>query len=100
MWIKFTYLLRAFESTGYLIRMIIEVIKDMLPFLIVLVFACIAFADATFSVSNGQVFENEGWTTEEERWDDRRFLDDFETSFKFVYLLTLGEFQYNDIDSA
>lgn len=53
MWFKFLYFLRIFKSTGYLIRMIIEVIFDMKVFFIVLVIVLCAFGDAFLSLSNG-----------------------------------------------
>jgi len=36
MWLKLLYFLRIFEHTGYLIRMIIEVVADMRFFLLIL----------------------------------------------------------------
>lgn len=51
MWFKLLYFLRIFKETGYLIRMIIEVIKDMQVFFIVLVIVLCAFADAYLSLS-------------------------------------------------
>jgi len=53
MWFKFLYFLRIFKSTGYLIRMIMEVVVDMKVFFIVLIIVLCAFADAFFSISNG-----------------------------------------------
>ena len=51
MWLKVLYFMRIFRSFSYLIRMIISVVKDMIPFLTVLLFAMIAFADAFYAVS-------------------------------------------------
>ena len=51
MWFKFLYFLRIFKQTGYLIRMITEVIKDMKIFIFVLLIVIIGFADAFMSLS-------------------------------------------------
>jgi hypothetical protein len=51
MWLKVLYFMRIFRSFSYLIRMIISVVKDMIPFLTVLLFAMIAFADAFYAIS-------------------------------------------------
>jgi len=51
MWLKVLYFMRVFKKFSYLIRMIINVVKDMIPFLTVLLFAMIAFADAFYAVS-------------------------------------------------
>lgn len=54
-WFKFFYFLRIFGSTGYYIRMIVDVIKDMVAFLLILLIAIVAFADTflALSMSNG-----------------------------------------------
>jgi hypothetical protein len=52
MWLKFLYFLRIFKSTGYLIRMIVDVIADMQVFLLVLLLVIIAFSDALYSLSS------------------------------------------------
>jgi hypothetical protein len=53
-WLKLLYFLRIFENTGYLIRIITEVVASMKYFLFILLIAIVAFADAIrqFSTSN------------------------------------------------
>jgi hypothetical protein len=51
MWFKFLYFLRIFKSTGYLIRMIFEVIKDMRNFFLVLLITIAAFGDSFLRIS-------------------------------------------------
>lgn len=51
MWIKLLYFLRIFKSTGYLIRLIVEVVSDMGIFLLVLLITLTAFGDAMLRLS-------------------------------------------------
>jgi hypothetical protein len=44
--------MRIFDSTGYLIRIIIQVIIDMRHFLLVLLLTFVAFGDAIRSISD------------------------------------------------
>jgi len=53
MWMKFLYFLRIFKETGYLIRMIIEVIKDMRNFFLVLLITVAAFGDSFSTIALG-----------------------------------------------
>ncbi len=53
MWIKFLQALRIFKSTGYLIRMIVEVIYDMGIFLFILLVTLCAFGDTFLRLSLG-----------------------------------------------
>jgi hypothetical protein len=46
MWLKFLYFLRIFQKTGYLIRIIVEVVIDMRHFLLILLLTIIAIGDA------------------------------------------------------
>jgi hypothetical protein len=46
MWTKFLYFLRIYESTGYLVRMIMQVIYDMKVFLFLLLLTVVAFGDS------------------------------------------------------
>lgn len=45
-WLKLLYFLRIFKATGYYIRTIVEVIKDMRYFLMMLLLTFIAFGDS------------------------------------------------------
>lgn len=50
-WCKGLYYLRPFQFTGYLIRMIVEVMHDMLAFLFVLTIVVLGYADAFSSMN-------------------------------------------------
>ncbi|CDW78106.1 wd-40 repeat protein [Stylonychia lemnae] len=56
MWAKLLYFLRIFKQTGYLIRMLTEVISSMRVFLVVLCIVMIAFGEAflRFSEMSGE----------------------------------------------
>jgi hypothetical protein len=51
-WLKFLYFLRIFSHTGYLIRIIIDVMDDMKYFLLILLLTITAFGDAMYQVSS------------------------------------------------
>ena len=86
MWFKFLYFLRIFKNTGYLIRMIIEVCKDMMVFFIVLSVTIAAFGDAFLRIS----MANED--TQDESGNDLRFTTSFVDSVIFTYRMVLGDF--------
>ena len=46
MWIKFMYFLRLFKGSGYLMRMIVTVIRDMGTLLLFLLIGMVTFSDA------------------------------------------------------
>jgi len=81
MWFKFLYFLRIFKKTGYLIRMIIEVIIDMKVFFIVLMIVLCAFADAFLSLSTANV-------DEEIQFAGNNFL----SALLFSFRTSLGDF--------
>jgi hypothetical protein len=77
-WLKFLYFLRIFDSTGYLIRIIIEVIIDMRHFLALLLLTFIAFGHAMYMISLG---------------NEEPFIEgDFFYSIFYTYRMTLGDF--------
>jgi hypothetical protein len=53
MWLKLLYIMRIFKKTGYLIRMIVEVMKDMRVFLLLLLITILAFGDSFLRLSLG-----------------------------------------------
>lgn len=53
MWFKVLYFFRIFEATSYLIRIIVEVVKDMRHFLVVLFTTIIGFGNAFLILSEG-----------------------------------------------
>jgi len=54
MWLKFLYYLRVWKTTGYLVRMLTEVINEMKIFLLVLGVIVVAFTDAFYSFAVAQ----------------------------------------------
>ena len=55
LWIKLFYFLRIYDSTTRLIRMIIEIFKDMQNFLIVLFIGIFGFSAGFYILSEGDV---------------------------------------------
>jgi len=51
LWFKFLYVLRAYEKTGYLVRSLVEVAKDMWVFLLVLFIVILGYGDAFGNLS-------------------------------------------------
>jgi len=47
-WFKFLYFFRIFRSFGHLIKTIIEVLRDMKVFLVILSFSILAFSGTFF----------------------------------------------------
>ena len=62
MWFKFLYFLRIFERTGYLIRMIVEVVSDMRYFFVVLLITIAGFSEAfqRISLANSECTADNG----------------------------------------
>ncbi|CDW76646.1 UNKNOWN [Stylonychia lemnae] len=77
MWLKFLSTLRIFKNTGYLIRMIVEVIYDMGIFLFVLLITVAAFGDSFLRISWGNEVENQ-------------FTPSFVYAILFAYSMILG----------
>lgn len=82
LWIKFIYFFRVFQSIGFLIRIIIEVVVGMKNFLLTIM----AFGDAMRSIS---FYESE----------EDQFIPDFIHLFTYVYRILLGDFCNNDFAS-
>ena len=80
MWMKFLYFLRIFQNTGYLIRMITEVVVDMRHFFLVLSITIAAFANTFLTLAYGNP---EG---------DDRFINGFVESLIYTYRMILGDF--------
>jgi hypothetical protein len=84
MWLKVLYFMRIVKPLSYLIRMIINVISDMIPFLVVLLFAMIAFADAFYAISLAS---------------QEPFIESFTMSVIYIYNMCLGAYEneYGDV---
>lgn len=85
-WLKMLYFLRIFKTTGYLIRIIIEVVVDMRHFLFILLLTFVAFGDAMYNIntSNKDVFINDGYVG----------------SILYVYRMVLGDFDTSAFGSV
>lgn len=88
LWLKFLYFLRIFAATGYLIRIIIEVIVDMRHFLLILLLTFISFGDAlrSISLSNNDVKDEDG--NSKYQFIGSSYLD----AIIYVYRMSLGDF--------
>ena len=53
MWFRMLYYLRSLEHFSYFIRMLIEVIRKITIFLIILAIVVLGFADTFYSLSTG-----------------------------------------------
>ena len=87
-WLKSIYFLRCFDSTGWLVRMMGEVLNDMKVFLFVFTITIISFSDFFYSISKSQAKYAENGAG--------GFIDSYLDAIIYTYLLTLGEF---DTDS-
>ena len=86
MWLKVLYVLRIFKSTGYLIRAVVEVIFDMLIFLLIFFITIIAFGDSFLRLSNGNL------EAVEEGEESGRFIKHFFFAIMYGYRMILGDF--------
>lgn len=82
-WLKLLYFMRIFESTGYLIRIIIQVCIDMRHFLFVLLLTFIAFGESIQSISDEH--SEEGFTG-------------YLGGIGYVYRMVLGDFSVDDFE--
>jgi hypothetical protein len=93
MWFKLLYFLRIFRETGYLIRMISEVLKDMRHFMLVIVITIAAFGDSFLRIAYGYPYDDDPNL-------NQRFTTGFLDSMLYSYRMILGDFDvsaYNDI---
>ena len=58
MWFKLLYFFRLFDSTSYLIRIIVTVVLDMKNFFLVFVFMNVGLGNAFLVLNNGNTPEN------------------------------------------
>jgi len=87
-WLKFLYFLRIFEKTGYLISIIIEVVKEMKYFLFILMLTIFAFGDSLAQISSTN---KEG----------KGFIDGgFWAGSAYVYNMVLGDFSTDNFGSV
>lgn len=89
MWAKILHFLRIFESTGFLVRAIIDVISHMKYFFMIFFVIVLAFGDAfkvmMLSNADGDTY-----------YEDRGFI----SSTFSVFLISLGEFDLEDFGNV
>ena len=92
MWLKFLYFFRLSENTGYLIRLIIEVFKDMRYFFLVILTTTAAFGDSFLKLSlhNNYGPEPEPDSPEAANYKTA-FIFDFIEAMWFAYRMILGD---------
>ena len=106
-WARFIFYLRSIEAMSYITRMIVEVIKDMLAFGVVLTIVVIAMADSFLSIKEISKLESQenitdidqdltSITDESGKGSYRAAFDSLTGNYlnqlQDSYLLTLGEF--------
>ena len=81
MWTKFLYFFRIYKSTGYLIRMLIQVAIDMQVFLLVMIIIICGIANSFVVLSVGSTNNS-----------DFVGSGSFFAEFEYVYRIILGDF--------
>ena len=89
MWLKLLYIMRLFKQTGYLIRMIVEVIADMGIFLFLLFITVLAFGDSFLRLAKGNEEEEAQFSG-----------DNFVMSVLYAYRLILGDFATDNFGTS
>ena len=77
MWLKFLYFLRLFDATGYLIRIVLNMVWDMKIFIMILFIVQMGFGEAFLRLS--------------EQSGDAAFLENFGFAFIYAFRLTIGD---------
>mmetsp|Transcript_28580 Transcript_28580/g.38104 ORF Transcript_28580/g.38104 Transcript_28580/m.38104 type:complete len:140 (+) Transcript_28580:470-889(+) len=98
MYIKLFYWLRLFESTAAFIRMLYEIINDIVPFLTFLVCCIAMFANSMLILDQSRRINGE-----EDSLIGPVFGVNFLDAFVRTYLVALGEFDieaFNGLDSS
>lgn len=95
LWIKLFYFLRVYDSTSQLIRMILEIVKDMKYFMFVLLIGIIGFTGGLYVLQKGVNIdcpdENDAECAKEAEGND--FVgNNAVKAFIYTYRLTLGDF--------
>ena len=80
-WLKSLYYLRIFRNVGYLTSMIIQVIKDMTYFFVILVISIFAFGNSFYVLSQSYSDKNQ------------RFINNYSEGITFTFRLLLGDFE-------
>ena len=108
MWLKFLYFFRFFENTGYLIRIIVEMVYEMRSFAFVLLVSVFALGDTFMRIAEISDPEEEGNLPQSGFWSSVAYsyemtIGDFDTgsfgsrAYIFVYVLFLINTLFNTI---
>ena len=89
MWFKLFYLLRFFFRTAFLVRMIIEIVRDMKWFVFVFSLAVGGFAHSFWLISENPAPDGEPFIN-----------DHFLYAFAFSYRMSLGEFDVDGFEGT
>ncbi|CDW73669.1 wd-40 repeat protein [Stylonychia lemnae] len=92
MWVKFFYFLRIFQLTASLIRIIIEICKDMAAFSFILMIAMIGFANSFYILAINVVSLSEA----EEKFTGQNFL----LAMIYSFRTGLGDFNTDGFGST
>ena len=90
MWMKLLYFLRLFASTAALIRMIVEILKDMIVFTVIYFIAIFGFANAFFILAYNLEGEHEN-----EMFKNSPFM-----AIIYTYRAGLGDFNTDEFDDS
>lgn len=81
MWIRFLYFFRIFRTTGYYIRMLVQVVMDIRHFIFVFVLVILAFAHAWFVLLKNNAPD-----------DSDKMFGNVSLAIAYVYKIALGDF--------
>lgn len=90
MWMKLLYFLRLFASTAALIRMVVEIIRDMFVFTIIYFIAIFGFANSFFILAYNLEGEHE----------NAMFMNNPLMAVVYTYRAGLGDFKTDDFENS
>lgn len=99
LWIKLFYFLRVYESTSQLIRMIIEIVRDMKYFMFVLLIGIIGFTGGLYVLQKGInviCLDETDLECQKEAEGNDFVGNNAIKAFIYTYRMTLGDFQLDD----
>ncbi|CDW91232.1 wd-40 repeat protein [Stylonychia lemnae] len=92
MWLKFLYFFRIIDTTAPLVRMVKEILLDMVSFSFIYIFSLLAFANAFYVLAQNQLFE--GQSTNDVAYYS------VQGALRYVYLTSIGEFDHSTYNSS
>jgi len=88
-WLKFFYYLRLFKPVSFLIRIIIEIVKDVIAFVMIFFFGVLTFANFFFITNLGS---------------KEKVLGDWNSSYGgaiiYTYMQVMGEYDYSNYQNS